>query len=121
VNRQRKPRPKYRSSRPSERRSPRRRDIVDVHSLVSTMPAQDPDDPESAPLTLERRLQRLTVPACPTCASSNTVVATRVEFFVYFRCEDCLAVWSAAKPNPMPAPRELFDPSSKGDESGEVR
>jgi hypothetical protein len=67
------------------------------------MSAQDPDDPEWAPLTLERRSQRLTVPACPTCASTNTVVATRVEFFVYFRCEDCLAVWSAPKPLSEPA------------------
>jgi hypothetical protein len=62
------------------------------------MAVREPRDPKSLPPPLDRRVRRLGVPRCPVCKSAKTAVATRTEFFVYFRCADCAFVWSAPKP-----------------------
>jgi len=46
-------------------------------------------DPEADRRPIERRQDRLALPACKSCGSANTVVASRMEFFVYLRCPDC--------------------------------
>ena len=47
---------------------------------------------------VERRLNRLPVPPCEQCASTNVHVALRVDRFLYMRCRECRHTWSVAKP-----------------------
>ena len=46
---------------------------------------------------VERRSERLPVPPCPECQSTNVHVATRVDWFIYMRCRDCSMTWSVEK------------------------
>jgi hypothetical protein len=62
-----------------------------------------PSDPGSKPRPLEQRRERLTIPPCPKCQSKRTVVASRTEYFVYFRSADCGEAWSTPKPGHEPA------------------
>ncbi len=48
--------------------------------------------------------QRVPNQACPKCGSNRVVVATKVDRFIYLRCESCLEVWS--EPRPMPGDPE---------------
>jgi hypothetical protein len=66
------------------------------------MAVREPCDPKSLRPPLDRRVRRLAVPPCRVCKSAKTAVATRTEFFVYFRCSDCAFVWSAPKPGHDP-------------------
>src|SRR4051794_26916378 len=45
-----------------------------------------------------RHANRLTIPDCGQCASSETAVATRTTFVLYIRCAACCHVWSVPKP-----------------------
>jgi hypothetical protein len=59
---------------------------------------REPTHQQSIRSPIERRTKRLTMQPCAFCGSAHTHVATRTEFFVYFRCKDCAFVWSTAKP-----------------------
>ena len=48
----------------------------------------------------ERRVYRQPIPTCEQCASTNVRVVTRVERFLYLRCEDCWHPWSVPKAVP---------------------
>jgi hypothetical protein len=48
----------------------------------------------------ERRVNRLTLPACERCESSRTWVVGRTDELLYVRCSDCTHVWSVKKPGP---------------------
>lgn len=47
----------------------------------------------------ERRNRPRALPSCEQCGKSDKVrVATRVDYFLYLRCEECRCVWSVPKP-----------------------
>ena len=46
----------------------------------------------------ERRRNRLKPPSCSACGHDDTRVTVRTDYVLYFRCEQCAAVWCAAKP-----------------------
>ena len=48
----------------------------------------------------ERRRFRPPLPPCPRgCQDAGVRVLTRVEFYLYLRCDRCRHLWSIAKPN----------------------
>jgi hypothetical protein len=48
----------------------------------------------------ERRRFRPPLPPCPRgCPEARVRVLTRVEFYLYFRCDHCRHLWSIPKPN----------------------
>ena len=44
-----------------------------------------------------RRVLRDSLPPCPECHHTNVHVATRVDWYFYLRCRDCLNTWSVPK------------------------
>jgi hypothetical protein len=46
----------------------------------------------------ERRRNRLTPPPCSACGGNRTHVASRTDYYLYVRCEECGSVWSVPKP-----------------------
>ena len=47
----------------------------------------------------DRRLNRLEPPACEFCGRGDVGVTLRTEYVLYFRCQNCLGVWSVEKPD----------------------
>lgn len=47
---------------------------------------------------LDRRRNRLILPACSACRHDGPRVTVRTDYVLYLRCEHCGAVWSVPKP-----------------------
>jgi hypothetical protein len=45
----------------------------------------------------ERRMNRITIPPCERCGSSNPTIAARLADTLSVRCSVCAHVWSVAK------------------------
>jgi hypothetical protein len=50
------------------------------------------------PRSMERRINRLTIPACDMCGSRNVPVIGRAESWLYLRCSYCAFVSTTPKP-----------------------
>jgi len=52
---------------------------------------------------VERRSKdRLVIPPCLSCGRSTVQVATRTDYYLYLRCDECWHVWSVPKPSKIP-------------------
>jgi hypothetical protein len=61
-------------------------------------PRQSPPQP----VLVERRAVAFKPPPCERCASPQTEVATRTDYYLYIRCGACMHVWSVPRPGVEP-------------------
>jgi predicted RNA-binding Zn-ribbon protein involved in translation (DUF1610 family) len=47
----------------------------------------------------ERRIDRLSLPSCPSCKTTTMAPVSRTDYVVYFRCPECGHIESVRKPN----------------------
>ena len=63
------------------------------------VPQMSSDKPYTWP---ERRVNRIAIPQCKNCGSTNTSVNDRTDRWLYVRCADCAYEWSIRNPGGEP-------------------